>query len=281
MSLIKSEEKLSYNELKDHQLFITLDELIKQSILIFPFTKNRIIYDDTNNLVTTNDIKIECINKNPILIPKRIPNDILDYKLKDIIKNPNSFFQYQILSLIKGNGEIVGVNANINSLPYEKHLYRIQRFLKSAKGSFLDIGCDIVSNSSKIIPEGSTYLGIDPFIHNSNAFKIFGIGEALPFVDNSFDNILFNASLDHILDYYEAISEAARVLKKNGTLFLSSYVWTNRATLLSDIVHFHHFRENQLINCIEELFKIEEIKRYECPKNDSHRYEIFLRAKRK
>ena len=281
MQLIKSEEKLSYLELNDHKLFMTLEELVKRSMLIFPFTKNRIIYDDKNNLVTTDNIKVECINQNPILIPKKIPNDILEYKLKDIIKNPSSFFQYQILSLIKGNGEIIGVNANTNSIPYKKHLFRIKRFLKSAKGSFLDVGCDMVINSSKIIPESSTYLGIDPFIHKSNEFKIFGIGEALPFVDNSFDNILFNASLDHILDYYEAISEAARVLKQSGSLFLSSYVWTKRATLLSDVVHFHHFRENQLINCIEEFFKIKDIERYECPKNDTHRYEIFLRAKRK
>ena len=39
-----------------------------------------------------------------ILIPEKIPNDILDYKLKDIIKS--QFFQYQILSLIK-NGNII------------------------------------------------------------------------------------------------------------------------------------------------------------------------------
>ena len=253
MKIIKSEEKLSYDELKDHKLFITLDELIKKSILISPFSKNRIIYDHNNNLVTTNNIKIECVRKNPILIPEKIPNDILDYKLKDIIKNPSSFFQYQILSLIKGNGNIIGVNANIDSLPYKKHLFRIQKFLKFAKGSFLDIGCDMVANSSKIIPESSTYLGIDPFIDNSKEFKIFGIAEALPFVNNSFDNILYNASLDHILDYHEAISEAARVLKKSGYLYLASYVWTKRATLLSDIVHFHHFRESQLINCIEEF----------------------------
>ena len=92
---------------------------------------------------------------------------------------------------------------------------------------------------------------------------------------------MFNASLDHILDYYEAISEAFRVLKKKGSLYLSSYVWKEKATLLTDIVHFHHFRENQLIGCIEELFVIKKILRYECPKNNSHRYQIFLRAERK
>ena len=136
MKIIKSEEKLSYDELKDHKLFITLDELIKKSILISPFSKNRIIYDHNNNLVTTNNIKIECVRKNPILIPEKIPNDILDYKLKDIIKNPSSFFQYHILSLIKGNGNIIGVNANIDSLPYKKHLFRIQNFLSLQKVVF-------------------------------------------------------------------------------------------------------------------------------------------------
>ena len=31
----------------------------------------------------------------------------------------------------------------------------------------------MVANSSKIIPESSTYLGIDPFIDNSKEFKIW------------------------------------------------------------------------------------------------------------
>lgn len=281
MLLLKSEDSLSFKDLGDHELFTSLEDLIDRSILIFPFSNKKIIFSKTNKLVTKDNIKINCVNECPILIPEKLPKNILDYKLSNIVKFSNPFFQYQILSLIKGNGEIIGVNADTNSLSYRKHLFRIKNFLKCAKGNFLDIGCDDVSISSKIMPKECEYLGIDPFIKNSSEFKVFGMGEALPFTNNSFDNVLFNASLDHILDYYEAISEAYRVLKKKGSLYLSSYVWKEKATLLTDIVHFHHFRENQLISCIEELFQIKNILRYESPKNDYHRYQIFVRAERK
>ncbi|MDA7546233.1 class I SAM-dependent methyltransferase [Alphaproteobacteria bacterium] len=97
-------------------------------------------------------------------------------------------------------------------------------------------------------------------------------GDLLPFANNSFYNVLFNASLDHILDYHKAISEAFRVLKKNGYIYISSYVWKEKATLLKDIIHFHHFRDEQLLSSVENYFNISEVLRYECPKNNNHRY---------
>ena len=50
----------------------------------------------------------------------------------------------------------------------------------------------------------------------------------MPFANNSFYNVLFNASLDHILDYHEEISEAFRVLTKIGYIYISSYVWKEK-----------------------------------------------------
>ena len=52
MLLLKSEDSLSFNDLPDHELFTSLEDLIDQSILIFPFANKKIIFSKTNKLVT-------------------------------------------------------------------------------------------------------------------------------------------------------------------------------------------------------------------------------------
>ena len=154
--------------------------------------------------------------------------------------------QYYLLNQIKNH---IIPNAPTDSRPYEKHLYRISSFCKNLKGMVLDIGCDDPIIGSSIFPDECQYLGIDPTMSGDD-FKISSIAENLPISDQCFDNVIFNTSLDHILDYHTAIIEACRVLKKNGNIIISTYIWEERATLLTDIVHFHHFRYEQIISTI-------------------------------
>jgi len=100
----------------------------------------------------------------------------------------------------------------------------------------------------------------------------------LPIKDKSVDAVLFNTSLDHILDYQTAILEAHRVLKPGGRIVIAAYVWLERATLLTDSVHFHHFREYQILGAVEEYFDIEDIRRYEDPKHAVHRYGFYVKG---
>jgi len=95
------------------------------------------------------------------------------------------------------------------------------------------------------------------------------------------DAVLFNTSLDHILDYNTAIEEAHRILKPDGSVVIATYVWVERATLLTDNVHFHHFREFIILEALESYFEIEDIRRYEDPKHATHRYALYVRAKRR
>jgi ubiquinone/menaquinone biosynthesis C-methylase UbiE len=148
------------------------------------------------------------------------------------------------------------------------------------QGTLLDIGCDKPSISHLFYPSGVNYIGLDPSFSNDE-FKVLGMAEFLPFTDNIFDFVSFNTSLDHILDYQTALDEACRVLIKGGSLILSSYAWKDKATLLTDNVHFHHFREFELFGALKQSFSIESVKRYKDVKNEDHRYGIYILAKKK
>ena len=50
-----------------------------------------------------------------------------------------------------------------------------------------------------------------------------GTAEALPFDDNSFDMAMMGESLHHFRDVDEALTEAVRVLKNGGRLFIYDF----------------------------------------------------------
>ena len=93
-------------------------------------------------------------------------------------------------------------------------------------GKVLDIG------SGPIIPgylldndNIELELCLDPLLSTSNPLlsnieMIKGIGEYLPFENNSLDTISFATSFDHVINPINVLNEVKRVLKNNGILIL-------------------------------------------------------------
>jgi len=92
-------------------------------------------------------------------------------------------------------------------------------------GKFLDIGCGVIPYPSYMkYPEGEWW-GIDPLDGDSTRMFNFtkGVAEELPFSDNTFDLAVFATSLDHLANVETAVTEARRVVKKDGHIA----VWTS------------------------------------------------------
>ena len=275
MKLIESDLFITPEELtkKEHSNLMKFEEVAKKRLLASPINKD--VLDE--GLKSNGAQKFTFYNGSPILFPNVIIDHLLNKELP-LEYFSNSYLQYYLLSQIKGKSEI---NAPPNSLAANKHFYRMKEFCKEiGQGNLLDVGCDRPSLSHLFYPTGINYIGLDPSFSNDE-FKVLGMAEFLPFTDNTFDFVSFNTSLDHILDYHTALDEAFRVLKRGGSLILASYAWKDKATLLSDNVHFHHFREFELFGALESSFSIESIKRYQDPKNKDHRHGIYILAKKK
>jgi len=95
-----------------------------------------------------------------------------------------------------------------------------KRFCQSS-GLILDIGCGPQTYPS-YLPETSAVVGIDPLVgHQPRGFNfVQGIGEYLPFRDETFDHILYGSSLDHIINPKRSLADAVRCLKPGGHLNL-------------------------------------------------------------
>lgn len=270
--LITDEREVSAERLRSraHAKVMKLDEILP--MLVSPEMLRPLVCSQDKTELADGSITYPIIEGIPVLYPEIISKAFLGPGL-ELKYYDNSKLQYFMLSQIKQRGEI---NADSSNTHYQRHLYRMKSFLEGCQGRVLDVGCDNVEISAALFGEDCRYVGLDPFAGTDSGFRVVGVGEFLPFADRSVDNVVFNTSLDHILDYHQAIDEASRVLVPGGSLYLITLAWTERATLLSDLVHFHHFREYEIFGSLRG-FEIIRTLRYRY-KEDDHRYGLFVHA---
>jgi SAM-dependent methyltransferase len=100
--------------------------------------------------------------------------------------------------------------------------------LKIFKGKILDIGCGKMPYKNYILnnSDASDYIGIDieaAIIYDPNTRpNMFWDGKVLPFEKDSFDSILATEVLEHCPDPKNIFKESHRVLKDNGSMFITT-----------------------------------------------------------
>lgn len=252
---------------------IGLVECLERKLLISPDSNKKLYMNEIEEKISLTDglLTYGINNQSPVLYPMSISECWIDGVLPFSCEY-GPLNQYALLSQIKQSGEI---NSPQQSVPARKHQYRLMDFIKNVKGLVLDVGSDRPSLSMQLLPKDCEYLGLDPYAGRGE-FRVIGLGEVLPIQSHSVDAVLFNTSLDHMLDYHTAIEEACRVLKPGGVIVIATYAWIERASLLTDSVHFHHFREFEILGSLEKNFLIKNICRYEDPKHAKHRYGLYV-----
>ena len=258
----------------EHSRALTIDEVLP--LLISPDSGQALVRKSGGEDLSDGDHIYSKLGDTYLLLPTRLQehfSDRLSVPLAEYADD--AFMQYFLLSSIKQSGEI---NAPADDLHYQRHLYRLHALLKDSEGLVLDVGCDDPDVGASLLPPAVRYVGLDPFCSRKSPFRLIGVGEFLPFKDECLDGVLFNTSLDHILDWRRAIEEACRVLTPGARLFLCTLAWTDRAGLITDTVHFHHFREYEIFGALEGL-NIEETRRYDYKGNDQ-RHGLYLIAQK-
>jgi len=184
--------------------------------------------------------------------------------------------QYLYLNQVKNAGG--DPNSPLADPWYRRHLHRSRRLLAEAQGLILDVGCDDPALSRQLFPAGVDYLGLEPALGRNPGMRLVAMAEFLPLQAASVDGVAFLTSLDHVFDYHAAIDEAFRVLKPGGALYLGVLIWTHRAELYRDNIHFHHFRDFEIQGVLQS-FQVERIDAYGW-KGDAHRFGAYLRARK-
>lgn len=94
-------------------------------------------------------------------------------------------------------------------------------------GKTLDIGCG--SKPYEHLYDSSEYIGLEfdtPENRDLKNADYFYDGNKFPFDDNIFDSIVGNEVFEHVFNPEAFLAEVSRVLKKDGSLFLTMpFVW--------------------------------------------------------
>jgi len=97
------------------------------------------------------------------------------------------------------------------------------------KGKVLDMGCGKCPYKEEILLTASEYVGVDwgKSYHGDEQVNIFAdLNEELPFEDDTADTIVTFQALEHLKEPAYFISECYRVLKKDGSIFVTvPFMW--------------------------------------------------------
>lgn len=88
-----------------------------------------------------------------------------------------------------------------------------------------------------------------------NLSAVVACGEALPFKARSFDKIICSEVLEHIYDDKTAVSEMARVLKNEGSVFLTTPNKNGVPLECGIKEHIRHYTEEELYGLLSQFFR--------------------------
>lgn len=107
---------------------------------------------------------------------------------------------------------------------FEKEISHLSKRLQGCR-SILSVGCGPAVIEKELQEKGFDVTGLDVSKEAlqgapDSIRKVVGSAERMEFESNSFDAIIYVASLQFISNYEKALREAARVLKPNGKLIV-------------------------------------------------------------
>jgi SAM-dependent methyltransferase len=168
-------------------------------------------------------------NSHPESAVLNIPSQVL----QSAIRSVGEYFE----PLNRVNREVLGRD-HVNPLRYLRNIEALDREIPLAGKKLLEIGSGFgVSLAIMLKRFGVDAYGIEPASEGFDASNgcareilrandldparvIDAVGESIPFPDGSFDIVYSNNVLEHTSEPAKVLSEAARVLKPGGTLFV-------------------------------------------------------------
>jgi ubiquinone/menaquinone biosynthesis C-methylase UbiE len=132
---------------------------------------------------------------------------------------------------------------------------------KYVSGNILELGCGWGRGVETLLPHCGHYTGLDknePLInslqakYSTHTFQIADLPHLSNFTDNTFDFIVTFQVIEHIQDDNKFLSEAHRVLKPGGKIFLTT---VNRVFSLSrNPWHIREYNTPELKTLMEKYF---------------------------
>ncbi len=149
----------------------------------------------------------------------------------------------------------------------------VREFLETCQGKLLDVGCGNGRHMEEGLEKGLEVYGVDVSKEllqickekfDKKATLIRSDVKDLPFGEESFDNLIFIAAIHHLKEgRIQSLKEAKRVLKKGGTIQVSSWAreldrWDLEEEKQDVVVPWHR-EDGEVIDRFYHLYRLEEL----------------------
>jgi SAM-dependent methyltransferase/uncharacterized protein YbaR (Trm112 family) len=216
--------------------------------LICPMTKRKLSINE--NLIkceNNENIIYPVINGIPILINNK--NSL--FKIEDFVDNKNTTILNEKNSLLNKISRIITPSIS-NNLKSEKNDLKIGSLLP-VNAKVLVIGGSIMGAGMNSIYKNESFEVIGSDVSFGPYTKIISDAHDIPFEDETFDCVITQAVLEHVLDPQRCVSEFHRVLKNDALLYSETPFMQQVHMKQYDFTRFTHLGHRRLFRCFEEI----------------------------
>jgi len=198
----------------------------------------------------------ECFTYYPIVdgIPILINEKLSVFSFNDFISHRKTFFDNKSENKLKRTMRylIPTIDKNINGkLNYDK-MSKIL-FNQSTSPLVLVIGGCILGQGMEDLTNNTTIDLVDSDVSFGPRTKLICDAHDIPFQDGSFDGVIIQAVLEHIVDPYRCCEEIHRVLKKQGVVYAETPFMQQVHGGRYDFTRFTHLGHRRLFRKFEEI----------------------------
>ena len=211
--------------------------------------KLRLKGDYLENVVDPN-IKYPLIDDIPVLINEE--NSL--FSVNDFINKTDTTFCVQKGALKKILGKIKnyiqpGISLNIRAT----ETYQELASLLPEGAVILVIGGSIKGNGMDVIYDNKSYEIVSSDVSFGPYVKIISDAHDIPFENETFDGVIIQAVLEHVLDPHRCVSEVHRVLKPSGLVYADTPFMQQVHMKQYDFTRFTHLGHRRLFRNFEEI----------------------------
>jgi 2-polyprenyl-3-methyl-5-hydroxy-6-metoxy-1,4-benzoquinol methylase len=162
------------------------------------------------------------------------------------------------MSSILNSAERAGNYTDVNNYVMARHIIAYNTVKNVIGKKVLELGCGTGYGMRQLAPLVDTYIGLDKFtnpnaeVPQNAAVFTADFPNLQNIASNSFDSIICFQVIEHIQDDVKLVTEAARILKPGGKLYLTTP--NILTTLTRNPYHIREYTPTQMANTIAKGF---------------------------
>lgn len=226
---------------------MTISTEIQQKLLC-PLTKSQL---------QQNGEYLECVNdasiRYPIVegIPILIDNNKSLFSTSDFVKKKNTTFILDPESSVKKRIRELLPKHNANIKAKENYGKLISLLPENAK--ILVVGGSVMGQGMESIYNNKSFEIIGSDVSFGDCTTLICDAHDLPFADKTFDCVIVQAVLEHVLEPRRCVAEIHRVLKSNGIIYAETPFMQQVHMKQYDFTRFTHLGHRWLFKDFEEI----------------------------